>query len=113
MERIRVTIVGGCLTAVIAVVPTPSGLAAPPVQVRSVAATSTLAVITTMGVGGFPTGVAVNDGDDTVYVTNNSSNTVSVINGRTGTGGAANPEGVGTTAIRAGPAVDHRHGVDE
>ena len=85
MERIRVIVVGGCLTAVIAVVPTPSGLAAPPVQVRSVAATSTLAVITTMGVGGFPTGVAVNDGDDTVYVTNNSSNTVSVINGRTGT----------------------------
>ena len=85
MDRIRVIVVGGCLTAVIAVVPTPSGLAAPPVQVRSVAATSTLAVITTMGVGGFPTGVAVNDGDDTVYVTNNSSNTVSVINGRTGT----------------------------
>ena len=85
MERIRVTIVGGCLTAVIAVVPTPSGLAAPPVQVRSVAATSTLAVITTMGVGGFPTGVAVNDGDDTVYVTNLFVNSVSVINGRTRT----------------------------
>ena len=85
MERIRVTIVGGCLTAVIAVVPTPSGLAAPPVQVRSVAATSTLAVITTMGVGRNPAGVAVNDGDDTVYITNYNDSTVSVINGRTGT----------------------------
>ena len=85
MDRIRVFIVGGCLAAVVAVVPTPSGLAAPPVQAQSVAATSTLAVITTIGVGGLPAGVAVDDGDDTVYVTNLDDSTVSVINGRTGT----------------------------
>ena len=85
MDRIRVFIVGGCLAAVVAVVPTHPGLAAAPVQAQSVAATSTLAVITTIGVGGLPTGVAVDDGDDTVYVTNLDDSTVSVINGRTGT----------------------------
>lgn len=67
-----------------AVVPVPSGSAAPLVQHQSVAATSTLAVIKTIGVGDQPYGVAVNDGDDTVYVTNYFSGTVSVINGRTG-----------------------------
>jgi YVTN family beta-propeller protein len=85
MERIRVIVVAGCLIAVVAAVPTPSGLAAPPVQPRSVAATSTLAVITTIGVGSAPWGVAVDEGDDTVYVTNLGSGTVSVINGRTRT----------------------------
>jgi len=73
------------LVAVVAVVPTHPGLAAPPVQAQSVAATSTLAVITTIGVGSNPQGVAVNDADDTVYVTNFGSGNVSVINGRTGT----------------------------
>ncbi len=84
MDRIRVLIVGGCLTAVVAVVSTPSGSAAPPVQAQSVAATSTLAVITTIPVGATPFGVAVNQGDDTVYVTNRGSDNVSVINGRLG-----------------------------
>jgi YVTN family beta-propeller protein len=100
MDRIRVFIVGGCLAAVVAVVPTHPGLAAPPVQAQSVAATSTLAVITTIGVGGGPRGVAVDEGDYTVYVTNFFSGTVSVINGRLGvltddtiTVGS-NPEGV-------------------
>ena len=77
-------LVAGCLAAVVAVVPTPSGLAAPPVQTQSVAATSTLAVITTISVGDTPRGVAVNDGDDTVYVANYFGDDVSVINGRLG-----------------------------
>jgi len=85
MDRLRVIVVAGCLFAVIAVVPTHPGLAAPPVQAQSVAATSTLAVISTIGVGDAPEGVAVNDADDTVYVTNSGSGYVSVINGRTAT----------------------------
>ena len=84
MERIRVIVAAGCVIAGVAVVPTHPGLAAPPVQAQSVAATSTLAVITTISVGTGPEGVAVNEGDDTVYVTNYNSFNVSVINGRTG-----------------------------
>jgi YVTN family beta-propeller protein len=85
MDRLRVNVVAGCLFAVIAVVPTHPGLAAPSVQAQSVPATSTLAVITTIDVRSNPIGVAVNDADDTVYVTNETSDNVSVINGRTGT----------------------------
>ena len=84
MKRLRVIVTASCLIAVVAMVPTPSGSAAPPVQAQSVAAASTLAVITTIGVGSNPIGVAVDDVDDTVYVTNYSSGNVSVINGRTG-----------------------------
>ena len=73
----------GCVIAVAAVVPTHPGLAVPPVQTQSVAATSTLAVISTIPAGDGPQYVAVDDVDDTVYVTNLLSNTVSVINGRT------------------------------
>jgi YVTN family beta-propeller protein len=43
-----------------------------------------IAVITTIAVGLQPWGVAINDSDDTIYVANNGSNYVSVINGRTG-----------------------------
>jgi YVTN family beta-propeller protein len=102
MDRIRVFIVGGCLAAVVAVVPTHPGLAAPPVQAQSVAATSTLAVITTIGVVSAPWGVAVDEGDDTVYVTNQGSGTVSVINGQTRT--VDDTITVGTNPI--GVAVD-------
>ena len=85
MKRLCIIVAAGCVIAVAAVVPTPSGLAAPPVQTQSVAATSTLAVITTISVGDTPYSAAVNDDDDTVYVTNLGSDNVSVINGRTGT----------------------------
>jgi YVTN family beta-propeller protein len=64
------------------------------------AATSTLAVIKTITIGsGGAYGVAVNQVDDTVYVTNYyfASNTVSVINGRTGTVSGTIP--VGTNPI--------------
>ena len=73
MKRFRVIVVIGCVIATGAVVPTHPGSAAPPVQAQSVAATSTLAVITTIPVGGNPFGVAVNQGDDTVYVTSQCS----------------------------------------
>ncbi len=53
-------------------------------QPRTVYPTATLAVIKTIPVGGSPSAVALNDADDTVYVTNDGTNNVSVINGRTG-----------------------------
>ena len=102
MERVRVIVAAGCVIAGVAIVPTHPGLAAPPVQAQSVAAATTLAVITTITVGSNPDGVAVNDADDTVYVTNFGSGNVSVINGRTGTV-------AGTITVGSGPigvAVD-------
>jgi YVTN family beta-propeller protein len=102
MERVRVIVAAGCVIAGVAIVPTHPGLAAPPVQAQSVAAATTLAVITTITVGSNPDGVAVNDADDTVYVTNFGSGDVSVINGRTGTV-------AGTITVGSGPigvAVD-------
>jgi len=53
-------------------------------QPRTVYPTTTLAVIKTIPVGGSPSAVALNDADDTVYVTNDGTDNVSVINGRTG-----------------------------
>ena len=102
MERVRVIVAAGCVIAGVAIVPTHPGLAAPPVQAQSVAAATTLAVITTITVGSNPDGVAVNDADDTVYVTNFGSGDVSVINGRTGT--VAGTITVGSNPI--GVAVD-------
>jgi len=66
----------------------PAGMAtqaeAARVQPRTVSPTTTLAVIKTIPVGDAPSAVALNDADDTVYVTNDGTNNVSVINGRTG-----------------------------
>jgi len=56
------------------------------VQSQTVAPSSTLAVITTISVAGFGTGVAVDSDDDTVYVTSGTfPGMLSVINGRTAT----------------------------
>ena len=49
------------------------------------ATTSAQAVIRTISVGSGPDGLAVDDSDDTVYVANYLADTVSIINGRTGT----------------------------
>lgn len=85
MGRIRLVIVAGCLAAAVALVPATAGSAAPSLEPWSVATTSTLAVIKTITVGDGPVGVAINDVDDTVYITNTDSKDVSVINGVTGT----------------------------
>ena len=85
MGRIRMVIVAGCLAPAVALVPATAGSAAPSLEPRSVAATSALAVIKTVTVGDGPVGVAMNDVDDAVYVTNSDSKDVSVINGVTGT----------------------------
>ena len=85
MGRIRMVILAGCLAAAGALVPSTPGSAAPSLEPRAVAATSTLAVIKTITVGDGPVSVAINDVDDTVYVTNTDSKDVSVINGVTGT----------------------------
>ena len=85
MGRIRIVIVAGCLVPAVALVPATVGSAAPSLEPRSVAATSTLAVIKTIAVLEDPQGVAINNVDDTVYVTNKDSKHVSVINGVTGT----------------------------
>jgi YVTN family beta-propeller protein len=61
-----------------------TGAEAARLQPRTTSPTSTLAVIKTIGVGSYPEGVAVNNEDDTVYVTNFNSDNVSVINGRAG-----------------------------
>lgn len=103
MKRIQALFGACCVIAVAAVVPTHPGLAAPPVQVSSVAATSTLAVISTVSVGTFSYGTAVNDGDDTVYVANFFRDTVTVINGRTGSVDDTIPVG---TRPAGGVAVD-------
>ena len=94
MERIRIVVVASSLVAGLALVPTATGSAAP-TQPRTASAASTLAVITTIAVAGTPTGVAINNADDTVYVTHQFvSDTVSVIDGRTGT--VANTISVGS-----------------
>ena len=62
-----------------------TGAEAARLQPRTTGQTSTLAVIKTISVGVQPVGVAVNDEDDTIYVTNYGGSSVSVINGRTGT----------------------------
>ena len=85
MGRIRSVIVAGCLVPAVALVPATVGSAAPSLEPRSVAATSALAVIKTIAVLEDPQGVAINNVDDTVYVTNYDSKHVSVINGVTGT----------------------------
>lgn len=70
----------------------------------STAETTTTAVIKTIPVGGGPQGVAVDSADDSVYVTNALSDTLSVISGRTATvratvGGLSLPLGVAVNAV--------------
>lgn len=80
----------------------PSAAQSAPAQVRSATPpASTLAVIKTIGVGVGPGGLAIDSDDDSVYVANYVSGTVSVISGSTGQGAAtitvgadSNPRGV-------------------
>jgi YVTN family beta-propeller protein len=65
-----------------------------------------LAVITTISVGTNPEGVAVDEGDDTVYVTNYGSGNVSVINGRTGTVAGTIPVGDGPAGVAVNDGDD-------
>ena len=82
LARVTVLALGAAtLTVPLAVM---TGAEAARIQPRTTVPTTTLAVIKTIRVGSNPSGVAVNDQDDTVYVTNFSSDNVSVINGRTG-----------------------------
>ena len=59
--------------------------AGPSLQPRTTPPATTLAVIKVIGVGDTPLSIAVNSVDDTIYVGNQVSDTVSVINGRTAT----------------------------
>ena len=61
-----------------------TGAEAARLEPRTTAPTTTLAVIRTIEVGNSPVSVAVNDVDDTVYVTNIGAGTLSVIDGTTG-----------------------------
>jgi YVTN family beta-propeller protein len=78
------------LAIAVATLIVPAGMAtqaeAARVQPRTVSPTTTLAVIKTIPVADVaqPGGVAVNDADDTVYVTHDGPDEVSVINGQTG-----------------------------
>ena len=79
-----------------------SAQAGPSVQPRTTPPASTLAVIKVIGVGDTPLSVAVDSVDDTVYVANQASDTVTVINGRT----AAVTTTVGVGESPSGVAVN-------
>ena len=86
-RRATVTLGAACLLLAGLIVPTAvtTAQAGPSVQPRTAPPTTTLAVIKVIGVGDTPLSIAVNSVDDTVYVGNQVSDTVSVINGRTAT----------------------------
>ena len=63
-------------------------------------------VTATVGVGRYPQGVAVDPNTDTVYVANNQSNTVSVIDGNTDSVTATIGVGSGPSAISLDPSTD-------
>jgi len=67
---------------------------------------TTLAVIKAIPVGVRPSGVDVNQADDTIYVTNGGSGTVSVINGRTGMVDDTIAVGAGATDVAVNQADD-------
>lgn len=73
------------ITGLIAPASVTTAQAGPDIQPRNgVPSTTTYAVIRVIPVGLSPQAVAVDQDDDTVYVTNFAGNNVSVINGRTG-----------------------------
>lgn len=73
-----------------------------PIQPRTTPAATTLAVIKAIGVGDTPLSVAVDSDDDTIYVANQASDTMTVINGRT----AAVTSTVGVGESPSGVAVN-------
>ncbi len=83
----RLTLAAGTACLLVAGLIAPLSLsgaqAGPSIQPRTSRPTTTLAVIKVIGVGNTPLSLAVNSVDDTVYVANQVSDTVSVINGRT------------------------------
>ena len=97
--------VGLLMAGLIAPVTVTVAQAGPSVQPRNGAPpTTTYAVIRLIGVGSLPEGVAIDESDDTVYVTNNLGiNNVSVINGRTG---IRTDDTISLVGIPFGVAVD-------
>lgn len=84
---------GAVVAAGLVTAQTASGAMPEGVQPRASAyPTTTYAVIKTVAVGDGPTSVAVDHADDTVYVTNLNSRTLSVINGR-------NPDDSGSVGV--------------
>ena len=85
----RLTLAAGTACLLVAGLIAPLSLttaqAGPSLQPRTTPPASTLAVIKVIGVGDTPHSIAVNSVDDTIYVGNQASDTVSVINGRTAT----------------------------
>lgn len=79
-----------------------SAQAGPELQARTSTPATTLAVIKVIGVGDTPLSVAVDSDDDTIYVANQVSDTVTVINGRT----AAVTTTVGVGESPSGVAVN-------
>ena len=73
--------------------------AGPSAQPRTTPPASTLAVIKVIGVGDTPLSVAVDSVDDTVYVANQASDTLTVINGRTATEDATIDVGDAPTGV--------------
>ena len=98
-RRVTVALSAACLLLAGLIVPAAvsTAQAGPSVQPRIGATpTTTYAVIRVIDVGVGPVGVAVDQDDDTVYVTNFDADSVSVINGRTG-------QRTGTIGVGDGP----------
>ena len=81
--------------------------AGPSAQPRTTPPASTLAVIKVIGVGDTPQSIAVNSVDDTIYVGNQVSDTVSVINGRTATEDDTIDVGDDTTGVAVNQIDDN------
>src|SRR5713226_428917 len=85
---------------------TAAAASASPAKSTADAAPPVIRVTATIPVGGFPVGVAADPRTNSIYVTNNFDNTVSVISGRTKTVTATIPVGINPFRVAANPKTN-------